>query len=72
MIFEKQAHKKIIQELGFNPEHDYQAEDDLAADLFMAVTDRFQRQGFTYVDKEPIPTHDGLLCEEIADILSEL
>ncbi len=72
MVFQKQEHKNIIKELGFNPEHDYQEDDELTTDLFMAVTDRFQKQGFTYVDKEPIPTHDGLLCEEIADILAEL
>lgn len=72
MIFQKQEHRNIIKELGFNPDHDYQADDDMTADLFLAVTSRVQKQGFIYVDKEPIPTHDGLLCEEIADILSDL
>lgn len=71
MVFEKEQHKKIIKELGFNPEHDYQA-DDVSADLFMAVTTRFQKQGFVYEGDEPVPTRDGILCEEIADILSDL
>ncbi len=71
MIFTKPSHKRIIQELGFDPDRDYQS-DNVSADLFLAVTGRVQKQGFIYIGKEPIPTQDGLLCEEIADLLSDI
>lgn len=72
MIFTNQLHKQIIKELGFNPDMDYQVDSTETSDLFLAVTDRFQEKGFTYKDNEPIPTPDGLLCEEIADLLSDI
>lgn len=72
MVFNNLEHKRIIEELGFNPDMDYQAESKESGDLFIAVTDRFQEQGFIYKENEPIPTPDGLLCEEIADIISDL
>lgn len=72
MVFENSEHKKIIKELGYNPDTDYQSDSDETSDLFLAVTDRVQRQGFIYEDGEPILTRDGILCEEIADILSDL
>lgn len=72
MVFENLEHKKIISELGFDPDMDYLEDSNETGDLFIAVTGRFQKQGFVYDGDEPVTTRDGMLCEEIADILSEI
>lgn len=71
MRFYKKAHKELIKQLGYDPDHDYVTDDEVA-DLLMDVTDCFQKKGFKYIGTEPIPTKIGLICEEVADLLAEI
>ena len=71
MRFDKKEHKELLLELGYNPDHDYVADDEVA-DLWMDVTDYFQKKGFNYIGTEPVPTRIGLICEEVADLLAEI
>ena len=71
MVFEKQSHKNLISELGFDPNRDFK-DDEITSDLFLAVTNCYQEQGIEYKADEPIPTEKGVMCEEIADILAEI
>lgn len=71
MVFEKKKHKNLISELGFDADRDY-IDDKITDDLFLAVTNCFQEVGFTYENNEPKPTEKGILCEEIADLLSDI
>ena len=70
MRFEKEEHKELLIELGYNPNHDYVTEAELTA-LFIDVSDHFQKKGFNYIGTEPVPTKIGLICEEVADIIAE-
>ena len=71
MRFVKKEHKELLLKLGYVPDHDYVSDDELA-DLWMDVTDHFQKEGFKYIGTEPVPTRIGLICEEVADLLAEV
>ena len=71
MRFVKKEHKELLLNLGYDPDHDYVTDVELA-DLWMDVTDYFQKEGFKYIGTEPVPTRIGLICEEVADLLAEV
>ena len=71
MRFVKNEHKELLLELGYDPNHDYVTDDELA-DLWMNVTDHLQKEGFKYIGTEPVPTRIGLICEEVTDLLAEV
>ena len=71
MRFDKKEHKELLLELGYDPDHDYVTDDEVA-DLWMDVTDYFQKKGFKYIGTEPVPTRIELICEEVADLLAEI
>ena len=71
MRFIKKEHKELLLDLGYDPDHDYVTDNELA-DLWMDVTNYLQKEGFIYIGTEPVPTKLGLICEEVADLLAEV
>ncbi len=68
MRFVKKEHKELLLELGYDSDYDYVTGDEIT-DLWMDVTDHFQKEGIKYLGTEPVPTRIGLICEEVADLL---
>ncbi len=61
--------KRIITEIGFDPNADYATDDLLHNKLHNAVSSLLQRKGF---DCDYEITETGMACEEILDALADL
>jgi len=70
MIFENEAQKNLISEIGLDPNKNYVEDDDII-ELSEKISEVLAKRGFGKSPEYDI-NDIGIVCEEILDELSEL
>jgi hypothetical protein len=61
--------RRFISELGYDPEADYQKDEELHVDLYLAAEHMLITRGF---DRDYVINEKGFACEEIMDWLADM
>ena len=70
MVIKKSTHKKIIKKIGLDANKDYVLDDDII-ELIEKVSSYLQCYGFGKSPEYEV-TEEGIACEEILDMFSEI